>query len=38
MDMETEFLNFLLNDFEDSERQAFEENINKALKNVKKML
>lgn len=38
MDMETEFLNFLLNDFEDSERQSFEENINKALRNAKKML
>lgn len=37
-DMETEFLGSMLNNFQDNEKQTFEENINKALKNIKKIL
>lgn len=37
LSMEAEFLNLMLNDFQHSERWLFEENIDKALKNVKKI-
>ena len=37
-DMEAEFLNLLLCDFGNNERQIFEENIDKCLNNIEKML
>lgn len=36
--MESEFLNLMLNDFDKNESEIFEENINKALNNIEKML
>ena len=36
--IEAEFLNSMLNNFHNDEKQIFEENINKALKNIKKIL
>lgn len=36
--IEAEFLDSMLNNFQDNEKQAFEENIEKALKNIKKIL
>lgn len=36
--IEDEFLSTMLNDFDDKEKLNFEENINKALKNIQKML
>ncbi|WP_160686627.1 MarR family transcriptional regulator [Clostridium sp. C2-6-12] len=36
--IEAEFLNFLLNNFNNDEKQTFEENIDKALKSIKKIL
>lgn len=36
--IENEFLGLMLNDFEKNEKKSFEENINKALKNIGKML
>ena len=35
--IEAEFLNSMLNRFHNDEKQIFEENINKALKNIKKI-
>jgi DNA-binding MarR family transcriptional regulator len=36
--METEFLDLLLSDFDENERETFEANIDKSLKNIKEML
>lgn len=36
--MENEFLNLLLNDFDDTQRKFFEDHIDKALENIIKML
>jgi DNA-binding MarR family transcriptional regulator len=36
-DIEAEFLDLMLNDFNKDERQVFEDNIDKVLKNIKKM-
>lgn len=36
--IEAEFLDLMLKDFDEDERQSFEKNMNKALKNIKKML
>lgn len=36
--IEAEFLSSMLNNFDNDEKKTFEENINKALKNIKKIL
>ena len=36
--MESELLDLLLNDFDSKEREIFEDNINKALKNIEKVV
>lgn len=36
--IEAEFLNFMLSNFDSDEKKLFEENINKALENIKKIL
>lgn len=36
--IEAEFLGSMLNNFDNNEKQTFEENINKALKDIKKIL
>lgn len=36
--IEVEFLDLLLGDFDESEREIFEENIDKAMQNIKEML
>lgn len=36
--MESELLDILLNDFDNNQREIFEENINKALKNIEKLV
>ena len=36
--IDAEFLGLMLNDFEDNEKQIFEDNIDKVLKNTEKML
>lgn len=36
--IDAEFLGLMLNDFDDNDKQIFEENINKVLKNTEKML
>lgn len=38
MSIDAEFLGLMLNDFDDNEKQIFEENINKVLKNTEKMI
>lgn len=37
-DMEYELLELLLNDFDSNQREIFEDSINKALKNIEKMI
>jgi len=37
LSIDAEFLGLMLNDFDDNEKQIFEENINKVLKNTEKM-
>lgn len=38
MSIDAKFLGLMLNDFDDNEKQIFEENINKVLRNTEKML
>lgn len=38
LDLEAEFLDLMLSDFENNDREIFEENINKAIQNIKRML
>ena len=38
LSIEAEFLGLMLNDFDNNEKQIFEKNINKSLKNIRKIL
>jgi DNA-binding MarR family transcriptional regulator len=38
LSIEAEFLGVMLNDFDNNEKQIFEKNINKSLKNIRKIL
>lgn len=38
LSIEAEFLGLMLNNFDNNEKQIFEKNINKSLKNIRKIL